>query len=100
MTGHLCSATPGSIKGLKVKYVPPTKAARDVESLLFGRIWENNSTIGPSPHHAVYFEADGWRGNCAGHLTVGEIKGGQRTISPRTSAPKCPTWDTFPRKTA
>ncbi|GFX38140.1 hypothetical protein TNCV_3837391 [Trichonephila clavipes] len=50
---------------LKVEYVTPTKMTRDVESLLFGHIEDNYSTIGPCSLLAVDFEAGGWRGNCA-----------------------------------
>ncbi|GFT62458.1 hypothetical protein TNCV_4600631 [Trichonephila clavipes] len=52
------------------------------------------------PLHVVYFEASGWRGNCAGHFTVGEIKGGQRLTYIRISAPGCPAWNTFPCEVA
>ncbi|GFT85731.1 hypothetical protein TNCV_4026801 [Trichonephila clavipes] len=67
-----------------VEYVPPTKVTRDAESLLIGRIRGNHYTIGTCTPHMMYFEAGGWRGNCAGHLTVGEIKGGQSSpvVSP------------------
>ncbi|GFX40632.1 translocator protein [Trichonephila clavipes] len=42
----------------------------------------------------------GWCGNCGGHLTVGEIEGGQRLTFLRTSVPGCPVWDTFLCETA
>ncbi|GFV43803.1 hypothetical protein TNCV_1658491 [Trichonephila clavipes] len=66
---------------LKVEYVTPTKVTRDAESLLFGHSRDYYSTIGPSPPHAVDFEASG---NCAGHLSVGWIKGSQRLTCLRT----------------
>ncbi|GFV52157.1 hypothetical protein TNCV_5070781 [Trichonephila clavipes] len=61
---------------------------------------ENHSTISPSPPHTVYFEAGGWRGNCAGHLTVRKIKEGHKLTSLRASTSGCLAWDTFPRETA
>ncbi|GFY25774.1 hypothetical protein TNCV_1915241 [Trichonephila clavipes] len=66
---------------LKVEYITSTKVTSEVKSLLFGCILDNYSTIGPSPPHAVDFEASGWRRNCAGLLTVVWVKGGQRLTS-------------------
>ncbi|GFS62640.1 hypothetical protein TNCV_3737011 [Trichonephila clavipes] len=57
---------------------------RDAELRLFGRSRDDYSTIGSSTPHAVDFEAGGWSRNCAGHLTVGCIKEGQRLTSLRT----------------
>ncbi|GFU92482.1 hypothetical protein TNCV_4794111 [Trichonephila clavipes] len=63
----VCSRGRGS-RVVQVKYVPPTKVTRDVESLLFGRIRLNHSSIGPSPLRVVYFETGSRRGNCIGIL--------------------------------
>ncbi|GFW55153.1 hypothetical protein TNCV_115391 [Trichonephila clavipes] len=63
-----------------MEYVTPTKGTRDVESLLIGRSPDNYSTIDPSLHLTVDFEV----GDCAGHLTVGWIKGGKSLTSLET----------------
>ncbi|GFY35041.1 hypothetical protein TNCV_5044161 [Trichonephila clavipes] len=94
----LCFFPSDSRASLKVEYVPHMNVTRDVESAsVFGK---TILLLVQGPLHPVYFEAGGWRGNCAGHLTVGEIKGVQRLTSLRTSAPGCPVWATFPRETA
>ncbi|GFU42985.1 hypothetical protein TNCV_3141281 [Trichonephila clavipes] len=67
-------ASIGHSVSLKVEYDTPTKVTHDVKSLLFGRNQDNYSTSGASSFLAVDLEASGWRGNCAGQLTVDWIK--------------------------
>ncbi|GFV17867.1 uncharacterized protein TNCV_3236171 [Trichonephila clavipes] len=98
------STTQGSVQGSYVGYTANAGYANDEggvkERMLRRRCWKAILLLVQGPLHAVYFVAGGWRGSCAGHLTVGEIKGGQRLTSFRASVPGCPVCATFPRENA